>query len=75
MSFLAANFAFADLLPGRNQGQDDEVGSLEEIGLEQFLMVMSHFRPPAHKSGEEERQAARRQKLRCEHSLGRCWHP
>uniref|UniRef100_A0A3Q2YUW7 Calcineurin B homologous protein 3 n=1 Tax=Hippocampus comes TaxID=109280 RepID=A0A3Q2YUW7_HIPCM len=48
----------------RNQRQDDEVGSLEEIGLEQFLMVMSHFRPPAHKSGEEERQAARRQKLR-----------
>ncbi|XP_077570782.1 tescalcin a isoform X4 [Stigmatopora nigra] len=27
-------------------------------------MVMSHFRPPRHKSGEDERCAVRRQKLR-----------
>ncbi|XP_077417670.1 tescalcin a isoform X1 [Vanacampus margaritifer] len=48
----------------RNQRQD-QVGSWDQIDLEQFLMVMSHFRPPAHKSAEEERQAARKQKLRC----------
>ncbi|XP_077417671.1 tescalcin a isoform X2 [Vanacampus margaritifer] len=47
----------------RNQRQD-QVGSWDQIDLEQFLMVMSHFRPPAHKSAEEERQAARKQKLR-----------
>ncbi|XP_077378580.1 tescalcin a isoform X2 [Festucalex cinctus] len=47
----------------RNQRQE-QVGSCDEIDLEQFLMVMSHFRPPAHKSGEEERRAAREQKLR-----------
>ncbi|XP_061622831.1 tescalcin a isoform X3 [Phyllopteryx taeniolatus] len=50
----------------RNQQQEDAaVGSVEEISLEQFLMVMSHFRPPEHKSSEEERQAIRKRKLRC----------
>ncbi|XP_061674152.1 tescalcin a [Syngnathoides biaculeatus] len=49
----------------RNQQQEDTpVGSLEEISLEQFLMVMSHFRPPEHKSSEEERQVIRKRKLR-----------
>ncbi|XP_061528766.1 tescalcin a [Phycodurus eques] len=49
----------------RNQQQEDAaVGSLEEISLEQFLMVMSHFRPPENKSSEEERQAIRKRKLR-----------
>ncbi|XP_061134912.1 tescalcin a isoform X1 [Syngnathus typhle] len=47
----------------RNQHQG-MVGSCEEITLEQFLMVMSHFRPLAHISREEERQAASKQKLR-----------
>ncbi|KAM9361003.1 tescalcin a [Symphorus nematophorus] len=47
----------------RNQHQD-EVGSFEEIGFEQFLMVMSHFRPPTLKTTEEEREALRKEKLR-----------
>lgn len=47
----------------RNQHQD-EVGSCEEIGFEQFLMVMSHFRPPTLKTTEEEKQALRKEKLR-----------
>ncbi|XP_057685203.1 calcineurin B homologous protein 3-like [Corythoichthys intestinalis] len=47
----------------RNQ-QDGESGCLEEITLGHFLMVMSHFRPPQHKSSEDERHAIRRQKLR-----------
>ncbi|XP_077571801.1 calcineurin B homologous protein 3-like isoform X1 [Stigmatopora nigra] len=47
----------------RNQ-QEGESGRLEELDLGHFLMVMSHFRPPRHKSGEDERRAVRRQKLR-----------
>nr|XP_057926012.1 tescalcin a [Doryrhamphus excisus] len=47
----------------RNQRQD-EVGSSEEIGFEEFLMVMSHFRPPTLKTSEEEREAMRKEKLR-----------
>ncbi|XP_070760488.1 tescalcin a [Enoplosus armatus] len=47
----------------RNHHQD-EVGSLEEIGFEQFLMVMSHFRPPTLKTTEEEKEALRKEKLR-----------
>lgn len=54
----------------RNQHQD-EVGSSEEIGFQQFLMVMSNFRPPKPKSTEEEKQALRKEKLRCknQHSI------
>ncbi|XP_028270052.1 calcineurin B homologous protein 3-like [Parambassis ranga] len=47
----------------RNQHQE-EVGFFEEIGFEQFLMVMSHFRPPTLKMTEEEKQAMRKEKLR-----------
>ncbi|XP_069379468.1 tescalcin a isoform X2 [Paralichthys olivaceus] len=47
----------------RNQ-HESEVGSLEEIGFEQFLMVMSHFRPPTLKTTEEEKEAMRKEKLR-----------
>uniref|UniRef100_A0A4W6BNZ8 Calcineurin B homologous protein 3 n=1 Tax=Lates calcarifer TaxID=8187 RepID=A0A4W6BNZ8_LATCA len=47
----------------RNQHQN-EVGSFEEIGFEQFLMVMSHFRPPTLKTTEEERETMRKEKLR-----------
>lgn len=48
----------------RNQ-QEGETGSLEEISFQQFLMVMSHFRPPTLKTSEEEKEALRREKLRC----------
>ncbi|XP_004072111.1 calcineurin B homologous protein 3 [Oryzias latipes] len=47
----------------RNQ-HDSEVGSLEEITFEQFLMVMSHFRPPTLEMTAEEKQAMRKEKLR-----------
>lgn len=47
----------------RNQHQN-EVGSFEEIGFEQFLMVMSHFRPPTLKLTDEEKEALRKEKLR-----------
>ncbi|XP_014884309.1 tescalcin a [Poecilia latipinna] len=47
----------------RNQ-LDNELGSYEEIGFEEFLMVMSHFRPLSIKTSEEERTAMRRQKVR-----------
>lgn len=47
----------------RNQ-HNGEVGAYREIGFEEFLMVMSHFRPPSLKNSEEERKAMRREKLR-----------
>uniref|UniRef100_A0A1A7WZV6 Calcineurin B homologous protein 3 n=2 Tax=Iconisemion striatum TaxID=60296 RepID=A0A1A7WZV6_9TELE len=47
----------------RNQ-HADEKGSFQEIGFEQFVMVMSHFRPPNLKTTEEEKQVMRREKLR-----------
>lgn len=53
----------------RNQ-QEGETGSLEEISFQQFLMVMSYFRPPTLKTSEEEKEALRREKLRCK--LPRC---
>ncbi|KAM6930867.1 tescalcin a [Xenentodon cancila] len=46
----------------RNQ-QGNEVGSIEEINFEQFLLVMSHFRPPTLKTTEEEKEAMRKKKL------------
>ncbi|XP_037536149.1 tescalcin a [Nematolebias whitei] len=46
----------------RNQ-HNNETGSYEDIGFEQFLMVMSHFRPPNPKTKEEEREAIRKEKL------------
>lgn len=48
----------------RNQ-QEGEMGSLEEVSFQQFLMVMSHFRPPTLKTSEEEKEALRREKLHC----------
>ncbi|XP_041642814.1 tescalcin a [Cheilinus undulatus] len=47
----------------RNQHQN-EVGSFEEIGFEQFLMVMSHFRPPTLRLTDEEKEGLRKEKLR-----------
>ncbi|XP_028314304.1 tescalcin a [Gouania willdenowi] len=47
----------------RNQHQD-EVGSFQEIGFEQFLMVLSHFRPPTLKMSEEDKARIRKEKLR-----------
>ncbi|XP_026177747.1 tescalcin a isoform X2 [Mastacembelus armatus] len=46
----------------RNQ-HENEVGSFEEIGFEQFIMVMSHFRPPSLKTTLEEKEAMRKEKL------------
>ncbi|KAK2901767.1 tescalcin a [Channa argus] len=47
----------------RNQ-HENEVGSYEEIGFEQFVMVMSHFRPPASNMTEGEKETVRKEKLR-----------
>ncbi|KAM4745221.1 tescalcin a [Anableps anableps] len=47
----------------RNQ-HGNELGSYEEIGFEEFLMVMSHFRPPNLKTTDEEREAMRKEKVR-----------
>uniref|UniRef100_A0A8C6TVZ4 Calcineurin B homologous protein 3 n=1 Tax=Neogobius melanostomus TaxID=47308 RepID=A0A8C6TVZ4_9GOBI len=47
----------------RNQ-RNGEVGTYREIGFEEFLMVMSHFRPTSRKTSEEEKKAIRKEKLR-----------
>ncbi|XP_048860647.1 tescalcin b isoform X2 [Brienomyrus brachyistius] len=45
--------------------RQNAVGSVEEISFEQFVVVMSHFRPvPLHNMTEEQRERMRREKLR-----------
>lgn len=48
----------------RNFHQNGE-GTVEAIGFEEFLVVMSHFRPPSLHMTEEQRGRVRREKLRC----------
>ncbi|KAG7224016.1 hypothetical protein INR49_015273 [Caranx melampygus] len=47
----------------RNYRQNGE-GTLEEIGFEEFLVVMSYFRPPSLHMTEEQRESVRREKLK-----------
>ncbi|KAF7666297.1 hypothetical protein LDENG_00114140 [Lucifuga dentata] len=47
----------------RNFRQNDE-GTVQEISFEEFLVVMSHFRPPSMHMTEEQRENIRREKLR-----------
>ncbi|KAF3702046.1 Calcineurin B -like proteinous protein 3 Tescalcin [Channa argus] len=48
----------------RRNYRQNRVGTVEEIGFEEFLLVMSHFRPPSlHMTGEQ-RESIRREKLR-----------
>lgn len=54
----------------RNFHQNGE-GTVEEIGFEEFLVVMSHFRPPSLNMTEEQRERVRREKLRCEPTFER----
>ncbi|KAM3599593.1 uncharacterized protein V6R79_008259 [Siganus canaliculatus] len=39
-------------------------GTVEEISFEEFLVVMSHFRPPSLHMTEEQRESVRKEKLR-----------
>lgn len=48
----------------RNFHQNGE-GKVQEIGFEEFVVVMSHFRPPSAHMTEEQRGKTRREKLRC----------
>lgn len=48
----------------RNFHQNDN-GTVEEISFEEFLVVMSHFRPPSEHMTEEQRESVRKEKLRC----------
>uniref|UniRef100_A0A8C3G4J7 Calcineurin B homologous protein 3 n=1 Tax=Cyclopterus lumpus TaxID=8103 RepID=A0A8C3G4J7_CYCLU len=47
----------------RNFRQNGE-GTVEEIGFEEFLVTMSHFRPPTLNMSEHQREGVRRDKLR-----------
>ncbi|XP_051749279.1 tescalcin b isoform X2 [Ctenopharyngodon idella] len=48
----------------RRNFKKDGVGSVEEIGFEEFLTVMSYFRAPTHHITVEQREEMRRTKLR-----------
>lgn len=48
----------------RNFRQNGE-GTVEEIGFKEFLVVMSHFKPPSLHMTQEQRESIRRDKLRC----------
>ncbi|KAM4720303.1 tescalcin b [Anableps anableps] len=47
----------------RNFSKNGE-GKMDEIGFEEFLLVMSHFRPPSQHMTDEQRENVRREKLR-----------
>ncbi|XP_030598778.1 tescalcin b [Archocentrus centrarchus] len=47
----------------RNFHQDGQ-GKVREIGFEEFVVVMSHFRPPSLHMTEEQREKIRKEKLR-----------
>lgn len=48
----------------RRNFRQSAVGKVDEIGFEEFLVVMSHFRPPRHSMTEEQRESVRKEKLR-----------
>ncbi|KAL7838318.1 hypothetical protein AOLI_G00267220 [Acnodon oligacanthus] len=48
----------------RRNFQKDGDGLVQEIGFEEFLIVMSYFRPPSVHMTEEQREEIRRAKLR-----------
>ncbi|XP_059214189.1 tescalcin b [Centropristis striata] len=48
----------------RRNFRQNEAGNVEEIGFEEFLVVMSHFRPPALHITTEQRESVRKEKLR-----------
>ncbi|XP_030642948.1 tescalcin b [Chanos chanos] len=48
----------------RRNFQGNGTGSVQEIGFEEFLTVMSYFRPPSSRMTEEQREEMRRAKLR-----------
>lgn len=48
----------------RNFHSHGEEGSVEEIGFEEFVTIMSYFRPPSLHMSEEQREELRRIKLR-----------
>ncbi|KAE8285081.1 Calcineurin B-like proteinous protein 3 Tescalcin [Larimichthys crocea] len=47
----------------RNFRQNGE-GTVDEIGFEQFLVVMSHFKPPSLHITDDQREKIRKEKLR-----------
>lgn len=44
-------------------------GLVQEIGFEEFLIVMSYFRAPSVHMTEEQREEIRRTKLRCKNAI------
>lgn len=52
----------------RNLGQKEK-GCLQEIGFEEFVTVLSVFRPPKPRTAEDKNKTIKEEKLRCEETL------
>lgn len=64
---LEANPIRAEIIEAffdRRNFSTNDVGKVEEIGFEEFLVVLSHFRPPSLHMTEEQRGQVRKEKLR-----------
>ncbi|XP_028318813.1 tescalcin b [Gouania willdenowi] len=56
--------AFFDTRNFHQNGERTVQGTVQEISFKDFLVVMSHFRPPSLHMTEEQREHVRREKLR-----------
>ncbi|CAL8321008.1 unnamed protein product [Lota lota] len=48
----------------QSEGEGAGAGAVREIGFGEFLVVMSHFRPPSVRLNDEQREVIRMEKLR-----------
>ncbi len=55
------------VLSSRNLGEKDK-GCLQEIGFQEFVTVLSFFRPPKPRTADEEMKNIKKEKLRCENT-------
>ncbi|XP_052413524.1 calcineurin B homologous protein 3-like [Carassius gibelio] len=55
----------------RNLGEKEK-GCLQEIGFEEFVTVLSFFRPPKPRIADEEMKNIKKEKLRCENTDSLC---
>ncbi len=55
------------VLSSRNLGEKEK-GCLQEIGFQEFVTVLSFFRPPKPRTADEEMKNIKKEKLRCENT-------
>ncbi|XP_054896547.1 tescalcin b [Poeciliopsis prolifica] len=67
ISYLKNNPIRKDIIEAffnRRNFSQNQRGKAEEIGFEEFLVIMSYFRPPSTKMTDEQRKSMRREKLK-----------